>query len=273
MKYVTLDDSNYASLKAALDAATTTPPGEEVPPVEPPEEPPTTPTGGDCGGSGDCQYLNTKCVTSGFWKGWCVDSLDNFKGTSTEGQMTHNANCLRRPPRLDKRTIKFRWDSKFDNTWLTNPIAGGQHLGGLWAASGTGRTRKEWVTRNVRVDFSRQSTDGFDCVVQGYKNTTGTEDLNLVMDVRLNARVPGAYVANQWRTTIVTATYDPTVGRVFGTVEYVGVGIKGFNHIDADAKDFNVFWNWYGYGNVDTSTAAPRADFGLTVRNINVECL
>jgi len=266
MRYVKLEDGTYVALKAALDAATTTPPGE-VPPEEPPEEPPTQPTGGDCGDADDCQYLNSKCVTSGFWKGWCVDDLGNFRGIGTEGQMNHNANCLRRPPRLDKRTIKFRWDSMFDRSWLTNTVAPGQHLGGLWAASGTGRTREEWVERNVRVDFSRQGPDGFDAVVQGYK------DGPLVMDVRLNTRMAGAYVADRWRTTVVTATYVPTEGKVFGTVEYVGVGVRGFTHTDADAKDFPVFFNWAGFGNVDNSAAAPRSDFGLTVRNVTIESL
>jgi hypothetical protein len=262
MKYVTLSDDTYEELVEALEHATSEPPdgnGEE-----PPEPPPS---GGDCGAAGDCQYLNPKCVTSGFWKGWCVDELVNFRGTGTEGQMNHNANCLRRPPRLDKLGIRFGFDVKFDVTWLTNTVARGQHLGGVWAAFGDGKTRDDWVERNLRVDFSRQAPDGFDVVIHGYK------DGPVVMDTRQNTRLAGVYVPNQWRRTVVTAHYDPALGRVHGTVEYVGVGTKGFDHTDSDVKGFPVFWNWAGFGNVDTGDPHVRADFGVTFRNVTIESL
>jgi len=240
----------------------------EAPPDTTSEEEPPPSTGNECGTSADCQYLNTKCITGGFWEGWCVDEPANF---TSDGRMTHNANCLRRPPRLDKRTIQFRFDVKFDQSWITNCVARGQHLGGVWAAFGEGKTKREWVKRNIRVDFSRQCSDGFDAVIQGYKNDSGTEALNVVMDTRINARVAGVFQAGQWRTVIVTATYEPSLGKVSGTVEYVGAGVRSFSHTDPDAKDYPVFWNWEGFGNVDNSPidSAPRASFGAQFRNVS----
>lgn len=268
-------------LCAAADTVTL-PPGGSVTVVCPPcsttpaPDPDPTPDpdpqpapGGGCTSGTQCHYLNTKCIDGGFWDGWCVDQTENFRTTSAgDGQMTHNANCLRRTTRADKRTIRLRWDMKLDGSWVSNCVAPGQHLGGVWAPwAGSGK-RADWVKRNVRVDFSRQCTDGFDVVVHGYKNDLGTEDLKLVMDTRLNTRVGGAYPPNTWRTTVVTATYDPGEGRVYGTVEYVGVGTRSFSHTDSDAKDFPVGWAWYGWGNVD---GPNRADFGVTFRNISVE--
>ena len=240
----------------------------EAPPdtiIIPPELPP--PTGEGCDAASDCQYLNTKCIVGGYWDGWCCDEPANFQSLGSEGRMTTNANCLHRTPRLDKRSIRLQFDIKLDGSWITNCVTSGQHLGGVWAPSGTGRSKAEWVAKNIRIDFSRQCTDGFDCVIQGYNGLTSTGNINLVMDARLSStRLAGVFSANTWRTVIVTGTYDPALGKVSGTVEYVGKGTRSFSHTDADAKNFPVWWQWFGWGNVDGPNRTP---FGVTFRNVN----
>lgn len=228
----------------------------------PPELPP--PTGEGCDDPTDCQYNNTRCISGGFWDGWCCDSPSNFQSLGAEGRMNHNANAYHRPPRLDKRTIRVQFDSKFDASWITNCAAPGQHLMSLWAAYGSGRTREEENGGLLRVDLSRQCSDGVDIVLQASTNRV------MAFDTRINTRVSGAYVAGQWRTTIVTATYDPALGKVYGTIEYVGKGTKSFSREAEGAKRMPVWWNWLNVGNVDDAdqAGANRNDFGVTFRNI-----